>query len=481
MSTQSPCFFSTLQSPHSPNISLPYPRDSPCPPSALLQKGPSLTLPNCARTKKPHHAPFAQVKPYDTHLNVIDSTCQVVPPPVVPSVNPHMTLDHTSTLVISDHRDAATIYTPPRVENTTQTRTPSIFIPPATRSRTSTRSRTPSATPSRPHTPSIVIPPATRPRTSSVAISNTRPRTSYAAPEDRPRTSSFIPNGQNGTRQSASSIYIPPINDISGTYIPPEDMSGPQTPLVTPRIGIVKRNRNNEPLLKEGENPWIIPSGRSSADVKITAITPIGTIAMVPTLDQRPPPTQRRIAPPSTPTPGQTPTRHLTLSVVDSDTSKIDPLLSAAIYLDCTRSEDRGYNHVAERMRSITQNTLTLQKQYVNELYHIPPITGRVSPSTFENALSIYENNQVYYQDRIDDGALDVPNIRKRLTELEHWFISIIEPVPDDIRDIESRKSREQFKISNGLSAYCDPELYPYITRAPAELKASISRHHIGL
>jgi len=252
-----------------------------------------------------------------------------------------------------------------------------------------------------------------------------------------------------------------------------------RTPLIIPRIGVVKGyggspRYDSEPLLKPGENPWLVSKKGNQSEIKITAITPIGTIAMVPTIDKRPPSTPRRSLPP-------TPTRHLTLKVINENTGevKIDPLLTAAIYLDCTRPEDQDYNHVANKMRAITNNTITLHKQYTNQLLQLPKIYGKVSIKLFEEALSVYENNQVFYQDTIDDKSLDIPTIKQRLTELEHWFMCIIEPFSGgDKQEHEAWQERERFKIIKGISSYCDPELYPYITPAGEQIKAFISQHH---
>jgi len=237
--------------------------------------------------------------------------------------------------------------------------------------------------------------------------------------------------------------------------------------------GIVKEDTQDE-LLQPEENPWLVLTNEGTSDVKITGVTPIGTIAKVPTLDKRPVHTPRRLLPP-------TPTRHLTLCVIDENTgnAKIDPLLTATIYLDCTRPEDQDYNHVANKMRSITESTTTLQKQYINELKALPAISGNVSHDVFEYALSIYENNQVYYQDRIDDCKLDTETIKQKLTELEHWFMCIIEPnAPGNhADDIIARKEREEFKLNRGISRYCDPELYPYITPANTDIRSFICKN----
>ena len=265
------------------------------------------------------------------------------------------------------------------------------------------------------------------------------------------------------TRQHTQNIenvpIVPVVNNVIETRA--------KTPLVTPRFGIAKTPGTNkspatiyntskyvdvdfETTLKPGENPWLPHKINGFVDIKITGLTPIGTIAMVPTLDKRPPPTPRRYI---APTPG----RNLTLRVMD-----LDPILNATIMLDLTKSD---YHHVANRMRSITENTINLQKQYTNELQPLLNISGHVSRKRFEEALGIYENNQVYYQDRMDDKKLDINTIKRSLTELERWFLNIIEPKPID--DVESWKEREEFKLTKGISSYCDPELHQHIQLSP--------------
>lgn len=249
--------------------------------------------------------------------------------------------------------------------------------------------------------------------------------------------------------------------------------NAPKSPLYIPRIGIAKgvpKSPALSPTLSTEENPWLPARVEGAGEVKITAITPIGTIAMVPTCDKRPPPTPRRLP--------QTPNRNLTLRVIDEHTGmiKIDPLLTAAIYLDCTKPEDQDYNHVAERMRGITQTTTILQKQYKNSFQPLVGISGRTTVDTFERVLAIYENNQVYYQDRLDDKTLTLEQIRQGLNTLERWLACIIEPKPRDNDDIESWREREDMKINKGVTGHCDPDLYQYIYPFDTELKAQIRK-----
>lgn len=288
-----------------------------------------------------------------------------------------------------------------------------------------------------------------------------------------------------GVIKSKCHTKTPALLEIS----PSPDTNIPKTPLIIPKIGIKfpLNEESEETSLKPGENPWILQRSEKPSDVKIAAITPIGTIAMVPTIDKRPPVTPRHIVHLGLNNlqGGQvgmaTPGRHLTLRVIDETTGvvKIDPILTASIYLDCTKPEDQAYDHVANKMRNITQNMITLQKQYTNVLKPLLNVSGRVSHSIFEEALSIYENNQVYYQDRIDDHSLDIPTIRARLTELEQWFMCIIEPRATD--DLNSWREREQSKLIKGVSTYCDPELYPYISPLPAHIRSMIQQYQIEL
>ena len=218
---------------------------------------------------------------------------------------------------------------------------------------------------------------------------------------------------------------------------------------------------NSSDISNISDNPWL-PT-KSDSDplmIKVTAMTPIGTIALVPTTDKRPPHTPRRQPP--------TPRHNVNLKIIEEQ----DPLMNATIYLDVGHNDKRGYNYVSDHMRSIATTTSDLQKQYATQYRLLPKIQGHVTLVQFEDLLNIYENNQVFYQDRLDDKQISLANVEYGLTQLEHWFMRIIEPVPTN--DFESWKQREQTKILKGYSAYCDPELYKHIVPASNILRNEI-------
>lgn len=165
---------------------------------------------------------------------------------------------------------------------------------------------------------------------------------------------------------------------------------------------------------------------------------------------------------------------------IDKDKdNEIDILMKATIYLDCTKPKDRGYNYVAERMRSISKVTKELRASYKNQLKTLPEISGIVDQASFDYLLNIYENNQVYYQDCLDEGTLTLEQVKENLTFLEYWFMCIIEPKPQDPEELIDWKQRESGKITAGHSGYCDPELYPLIAPPPKALIEYIQKFKI--
>lgn len=239
----------------------------------------------------------------------------------------------------------------------------------------------------------------------------------------------------------------------------------PGTPLQIPNIGrrpvpVSTRTEEEKTTQKTVIVPndldvWMQEVTTGASQIKIAAITPVGTIALVPTIDKNTYKRKKYVP--------FTPSRAINANVVhDENEEKHDPILSATIYLDYTKAEDQAYDHVANKMRAIAIKTNNLRKQYRNELRDMIAVSGIVSTKKFEKILAIYENNQVYYQDCMDNNELDIEVIKSKLTELERWFMKVIEPKPTD--DIEAWHERQNFKAQRGISAYCDPNLHKYIT-----------------
>lgn len=230
----------------------------------------------------------------------------------------------------------------------------------------------------------------------------------------------------------------------------------PRTPgLATPRM-VLRSGAQSVPVSTidysyNGPNPWIVRNPDSNTNIKITGITPIGTIAEVPTNFGKGLQTPR--CAPRTPAP-------ILTRKLEEENSDDDPLLTATIYLNNT---DRDDKYVANKMRTITEHTMNLQKQYTNYYMEMPDISGDVDNDTFEELLLIYENNQVYYQDQIEDGTMSFTIIKQKLIELEEWFMTINEPKPLDADEYQSWVERCQFKKEKGITMYCDPELYRYL------------------
>lgn len=195
------------------------------------------------------------------------------------------------------------------------------------------------------------------------------------------------------------------------------------------------------------KDPWVYTSTINERFTKIIGIDEYGNICKIPTVDYQLPQTVRYIS-------------------EDNDGSD-ECILIGDIFLDQKNSKGRDYNFVSENMRNISLQTNNLRSLYANKFRPFDKnIKGRVTLEEYEELLEIYENNQVYYQDCIQNGSLTYDQLCEAITELEYWFICIIEPYDYenyDADDYEDWKTREQFKINKGYSGYCDPELYFYI------------------
>ena len=175
---------------------------------------------------------------------------------------------------------------------------------------------------------------------------------------------------------------------------------------------------------------------------------------------------------PPVPTSSQTPNR---INRVSINKEEFNPILTATIYLNLDKEKE--YSFVSDKMRSINATVSSIHSEFkTRDELPLLLMTGKVPREAFEEALEIYENNQVFYQIEIEKGN----SVSEKLTELENWFCMIIEPPEsDEAEDKESCEERELFKIEKGYSAYCDPELYKFIKPVvlpPARRKRFIIR-----
>ena len=123
-----------------------------------------------------------------------------------------------------------------------------------------------------------------------------------------------------------------------------------------------------------------------------------------------------------------------------------------------------GYNKqenaaVATHMRALMSVSASFAQCYKTTFKNLLPLKGMVNLTQFNQALAVYENNQVYYQECIDDGSITTAAITEGLVALERWFAAIIEPDACD-----NGADHRTFLQKKGVTAHCDPELYPYLT-----------------
>jgi hypothetical protein len=207
--------------------------------------------------------------------------------------------------------------------------------------------------------------------------------------------------------------------------------------------------------IDETENPWLPEKISKPSEIKIGCINSLGLLIE--------PPNRKGMC-------TQAPPRYSSIVSKDNTKAKIDeidepdPILKATIILNCTKPEDEPYDHVSKRIKAITA-VASIKTDYMAVLKPCPNIKGKVNLKKFDKLLSIYENNQVYYQECIDNNSLSEKEISKGLTDLELWFVNIIEPMPKTSHndDIDDWKKRQAFKEEKGYTSYCDPDLYKYI------------------
>ena len=289
------------------------------------------------------------------------------------------------------------------------------------------------------------------------------PKTPKTPMSNRILTSPYVPSSPRSPKIRSPIVPRTP-NRIASPYH--KCLQSPKTPK-SPFILRSPYSSVSFHSPKQPQNPWVYNATENERSSKLIGVDEYGNLAKLPTVDYPLPRTVRYI-------------------IEDSEESD-DPLnlYDYDIYLDQKNSKGRDYNFVSQNMKNISIQTNNLRSLYANKFKpYDKNIKGRVSLQIYEELLEIYENNQVYYQDCMQNENMTYDQLCEALTDLEYWFICIIEPYdhndPDlDKDDYTEWKNREQFKISKGFSGYCDPELYFYIKQPlPQEIISYINNCH---
>lgn len=82
------------------------------------------------------------------------------------------------------------------------------------------------------------------------------------------------------------------------------------------------------------------------------------------------------------------------------------------------------------------------------------------SREEFDRYLDIYRANQEFYINTIEEKD---DEFKKKVTELEQWFIKIIPYKPIIVNRLEIWHQNETFKLQNRRTKYCDARLIPYL------------------
>lgn len=199
-------------------------------------------------------------------------------------------------------------------------------------------------------------------------------------------------------------------------------------------------------------------------------LTPLGMIDSVPTSRTRPMTPRRCVfTPPYLQPP--LPTTVIPEPEVD------DPMLSTSIFLDVDKT-DRDYTFVKERMRSITETIASSRSSYEYKIRPLIRCRGRVALKRFNEALEIYENNQICLQAALDAGTMSMDVVRTELTKLEAWFICIIEPASTDADDVGGNIQREHHKLTSGFSHYCEEAVYDLIQPMNDDIRSYVEAQY---
>lgn len=100
-------------------------------------------------------------------------------------------------------------------------------------------------------------------------------------------------------------------------------------------------------------------------------------------------------------------------------------------------------------------------------------IKSKKAQETFDLQLEKYQHNQYFYLQRLEKGKVSEKQTRRDLTDLEMWFVQIIEPPPKKTRKktsnygkyLEGWLKRERVKYQFSHSYYCDEEALKHLDK----------------
>lgn len=253
---------------------------------------------------------------------------------------------------------------------------------------------------------------------------------------------------------SHDSKNIPNNNELFSSYIESKRIDTP-----------AKNKTINPELRKKDLEPWLnINKMGPKVKTEVIGLLPGGEYMRVPT--------ERKTTKRSEITP-------FYQKLKQSDDIKTDEvILNMPLFLDLTVDNGGKSDDVKNKMNILSQAIKSNQKNLRNKFKDCPEVEGLVSNETFIICRDIYENNQVYYQQKFEDGKITKEVFSEKLSILEEWFICIIEPKPTDTNDIDDWIEREKDKLKNLYSSYCDPDIYQYLIKPSKEFYHYIKNCH---
>lgn len=159
---------------------------------------------------------------------------------------------------------------------------------------------------------------------------------------------------------------------------------------------------------------------------------------------------------------------------------KIDPIIKTPFYFKNKNADPKEQKIVSKKMRKISENIINMSYDYINELLVVPfDVTEVKDINNFNKMLELYENNQNFYAEKLENHDITKEELSKELTILEEWFCNIVEPKPKNSYDVDDWKYREQFKIENGFSVFSDENLREFIHPLKKELLDNIKNKQL--